>query len=144
MTDKINDPMGILSDGIPLRSSKHYNVGDGWELIYTGEEFRRSKCLERVAITRVEVTFDNEKNLKKFFELLKESDDRLSSIPDKEVMYDWQAPRIKDLTVRFGVAWYDKEFFYEKKDVYLSDMHKGIFKKFGVKPEDIRVEHIPL
>ncbi|NAW60105.1 MULTISPECIES: hypothetical protein [unclassified Vibrio] len=144
MVDKINDPMGVMSEGLPLKSSKHYDVGDGWKLVYTGEEFRRPKSLKRVAISRVEITFDSEKNLNKFLELLKESDDRLSKVPNDEVMYDWQAPRMKDLTVRFGVAWYDKDFFYEKKDVYLSDMHKSIFKKFGSKPELIRVEHIPL
>ncbi|GAB0152009.1 hypothetical protein [Marinobacterium sp. BA1] len=139
----MKDPLNIMPEGVPLKSDKFYNI-DGWERIYTGEEFRRPKDLQRVAITRVEITFSSEKNFEKFFSFLKESDDRLSKVPDSEVMYDWQSPIKNGLTIRFGVAWYDQDFYIEKKEAYLDKMHENLFKQFGAKVDDIRVEHIPL
>ncbi|WKN46531.1 hypothetical protein [Tunicatimonas pelagia] len=140
---KLVDVLGVMTDGIPLKNDSHYQI-EGWERIMTGEEFRRSKELQRVAITRAEITFENEDDLLKFLEVLKDSDDRLSRVPDSLVMYDWQSPIRNNLTVRFGVAWYDKDFYKEKKDAYLSQLHSNIFKKFGVKVDDMRVEQIPL
>lgn len=140
---KLTDILGIMTSGLPLRSDSHYHV-DGWERIMTGEEFRRSKDLKRVAITRAEVTFKNEDDLIKFIQVLKDSDDRLSKVPDSEVMYDWQSPTLRDLTVRFGVTWYDREFYKEKKDAYLTHLHANLFKQFGVDVKDMRIEHIPL
>ena len=139
----MKDPLNVMPDGIPLKSDPFYTV-EGWERIYTGEEFRRSKELRRVAITRVELSFDCEDNFEKFFQFLKDSDDRLSKVPDSEVMYDWQSPMKNGLTIRFGVAWYDADFYIEKKDAYLSGMHTKLFSQFGSKAEDMRIEHIPL
>ena len=140
----IQDALGVMSEGLPLSSAKHYEVGDGWKILMTGEELRRPKSLQRVAITRAEIQFSSEDNLLKFLEILKASDDRLSKVPDNEVMYDWQLVRVKDLTVRFGVTWYDKDFFAEKKDSYLSKLHTDLFKQFGIKAKDMLIEHIPL
>lgn len=140
----IRDVLGIMSDGLPLSSAKHFNVGDGWEILMSGEELRRAKTLQRVAITRAEIQFSSEENLLKFLEILRESDERLSRVPDEEVMYDWQMPRVKDLTVRFGVTWYNKDFFADRKDAYLTKLHTDLFKQFGIKAKDMRIEHIPL
>ena len=140
---KVVDALGVMESGVPLKSS-HYDVGDGWELLLTGEELRRPKELRRVAITRVEIKFSTQENLDKFLEIIKESDSRLSRVPDNEVMYDWQNIVAKGLVVRFGVAWYDQEFFAQRRDAYLSKMHEEVFVKFGIKAKDIRVEHVPL
>ena len=146
MTDQAKpDPLGILPDNtIPPKSQVHFDVGDGWEIILTGEELRRPKTLTRVAITRAEITFDSEANLLTFLELIKESDARLSKVPDSEVMYDWQMLRRKDLTVRFGVTWYDEHFYQQRKDAHHSSMHGNIFSKFGASADAMRIEHIPL
>ena len=109
-----------------------------------GEQDRRPSSLHRVAITRVEIKFDNEQSIKKFLEVLKETDDRLSQIPDDQVQYDWQRVAQKEQTVRFGVAWYDPEFFAARRDAYKSDMHRAVFADLGINPDSIRVEHIPL
>lgn len=140
---KLTDILGVMTSGLPLKGDSHYHV-EGWERVLTGEEFRRSKDLKRVAITRAELTFKNEDGLIKFMQVLKDSDDRLSRIPDSEVMYDWQAATLKGLTIRFGVAWYDREFYKEKKDAYLTQLHANLFKQFGVDVKDMRIEHIPL
>jgi hypothetical protein len=129
---------------IPVRSQSHFDVGDGWQVIMSGEDVRRAKSLQRVAITRAEIAFDSEEDLKKSLEIIKDSDARLSKVPDSEVMYDWQIVRRKGLTVRFGVAWYDQDFFQKRKDAYQSSVHQGIFKQFGVPSQSIRFEHVPL
>jgi hypothetical protein len=140
----INDPLGVLSADVPFRSADRYDVGDGWTVIMTGEEIRRAKDLRRVAITRGEITFGSEEQLKSFLDILRDSDARLSKVPDAEVVYDWQLVRRKDLTVRFGVSWYDDDFYQKRRNAYLSRLHGDIFARLGLKAEDLRIEHIPL
>jgi hypothetical protein len=136
-TQTVHDVLGVLGpDDI--------GAEDGWEIIMNGEETRRPKSLTRVAITRAEVTFSNEANLKKFVDVLEASDKRLRAIPDAEVRYDWQRVLRKNLTVRFGVAWYDREFYLSRRDAYKSEFHSRMLRDFGLTPEDMRVEHIPL
>ena len=144
MQNNFIDPLGVMTEGIPSKSDKHFNVGDGWEIILAGEEVRRPSSLKRVAITRAEVTFSSEENFIKFLEIIKETDQRLSKIPDIQVMYDWQLLRRKGLTVRFGVAWYDEEFYQTKMNAHLSELHSRVFSQFGVTKNEIRIEHIPL
>jgi hypothetical protein len=140
-----HDVLGVLDDDRnPMRSQTHFDVGDGWELILPGEELRRPRSLQRVAITRVEITFSSEEHLSTFLEIIRQSDERLSQVPDSEAMYDWQNLRRKGLTVRFGVAWYDQEFYRKRKDAHRSGLHEGIFIQFGTTPSDLRIEHIPL
>lgn len=44
-------------------------------------------------------------------------------------------------TVRFGVAWYNENFFQEKKDIYLDSHHGALFGKFRAEPSDGKVIH---
>src|SRR5688500_10009579 len=133
----IQDVLGVLR-------SDDASDQDGWQTVMTGEEARRPKSLTRVAITRAEVTFKNDTNLKSFLAVLESSDRRLAAISDAEVLYDWQRVMRKDLTVRFGVAWYHRDFFLSRRDAYRSEFHERLLKQFGLKPDDIRIEHIPL
>lgn len=59
--------------------------------------------------------------------------------------YDWQSTYIEDTEkgqkVIFGVAWYDKDFFEDKKDVYLNPLHVKQFAKFGKTPTKVDVSH---
>ena len=142
MTDFV-DPLGVMQSGFTLRSQIFNSLEDGWKMILPGEEVRRSKELKRIAITRAEITFNSEDNLNNFFEIIKESDARLSRIPDDQVMYDWQMVYRNDLTVRFGVAWYDENYYLEKKDVWRESMHFQVSSKFEISPESVRIEHIP-
>lgn len=122
------DPLGIIND-------------DGWETILVGEETRRGSNVNRVATTSVELTLRSEEDFDRFFAVLKASDERLSKVPDEAAHYDWQMVFRKGLTVRFGVAWYDLEFFMARKDAYLSDQHNSIFDSFNVSTADLKVIH---
>lgn len=136
------DPLGVMD--CTARNTTHYDVGDGWIEILNGEETRRPSSLRRVAYTRVEISFKSEEDFDKFFSIIRDSDKRLSAVPDSDVMYDWQKVRRNGLTVRFGVAWYNNDFYAQKKDAYLSTDHQKMFKAFGVCPDSVRVEHIPI
>lgn len=139
------DPLGILkSEADGVRSSAHFEVGDSWQTVLVGEEQRRPKSLTRVAITRAEIEFGSEDDFTRFLKIITASDERLRKISDDEVMYDWQQIRRKGMVVRFGVAWYDDEFYQSRKDAYLSELHSRVFAQFAVAPNAIRIEHIPL
>ncbi|HEX8174715.1 MAG TPA: hypothetical protein VF543_06310 [Pyrinomonadaceae bacterium] len=143
--NNVNDPLGVIEgSALPTKALEHFDVGDGWVIVMNGEEDRRPRELRRVAYTRAEITFDSEKDLSKFLEIIKKTDERLSKVPDSQVMYDWQKIRRRGLTVRFGVAWYDEDFYRQRKDAHLSSLHQGVLSQFGVTPESLRIEHIPL
>ncbi|UES60230.1 hypothetical protein GFK91_31440 (plasmid) [Roseibium aggregatum] len=116
----------------------------GWTTILSGEESRRPQSLNKVAITTVEVDLKSEEDFNRFFEIIKESDRRLSEIPDKEVMYEWVKVRRKGLSIRFGVAWYDQQFFNARKDAYLSNEHSSMFKEFHITSDDLKITHTQL
>ena len=135
-------PLNIL-EGLNDEILQHYDVGDGWVIVLTGDEITRPKTLIRVAMTRAEIVFSNENDYQKFMEVIRESESRMNQIPDSEVKYTWVIVRKKGLIVRFGVSWWDKKFYHERKDAYLSELHNRVFSKFNIKPDDLRIEHIP-
>ena len=110
----------------------------GWQLLLPGDE-RITKI--PVAQTICEISFDNEEALKACVEALRESDERLRQQPLNEVLYNWNAVYRQDMTIKFGVLWYDRAFFEKRKDAYKSDQHISVFDKFGVAPTNLIIEH---
>lgn len=47
----------------------------------------------------------------------------------------------KDFTVRFGVEWYDMDFFLKRKHAYQDHDHAKMYAQFGATTADIRVSH---
>ncbi|WP_299085853.1 hypothetical protein [uncultured Ruegeria sp.] len=125
-SDEFVDPLGVLGDG-------------EWEMILVGEETRRGADIHRVATTSVEVTLKSEEDFERFFEIIKASDERLAKVTAPH--YDWQMVLRKGMTIRFGVAWYDLEFFMAHKDAYLSDQHSSLFDQFNIEAADLKVHH---
>lgn len=80
---------------------------------------------------------------------LRESDERLRTRPEELMLWDWQSTWFEGEqanangggTVILGVAWYDPEFFAERRDAWLGRMHTRIYADLGVPMDDIRVEH---
>ncbi|MBQ1445000.1 MAG: hypothetical protein IIZ13_14260 [Renibacterium sp.] len=46
--------------------------------------------------------------------------------------------------MRFGVVWYDEEFFAEKKDIYLDKRHLAMFSGYGADESEVEVRHFVL
>jgi hypothetical protein len=92
-----------------------------------------------VAITKVSIQIPDPDNLKKCVAMLQASDIALSLKPDSA--YVWEMVTVVNDTVHFGVAWYDEQFFLEKKQVYTDVNHFRMFEQFGVTPADFNVQH---
>ncbi len=137
---KFVDPLGVLK-------TDEFFDDDGFETIMPGEASRRSADLSRYASTTAEITFDNEEDLQRFLSVIEETDRRLAAVTDAEIRartsagYDWQRISRRDMTVRFGVMWYDQEFFERRKDAYKSAMHRVVLGDFNVSPDDLSVKH---
>jgi hypothetical protein len=80
---------------------------------------------------------------------LRESDERLRSRPEEMMLWDWGSTYYeKDPgnpagggTVLLGVAWYDLEFYRDRREAWLGAMHKRAYARIGVALEDITVTH---
>lgn len=82
-------------------------------------------------------------------EALRQSDEKLRARPEELMLWDWQstwfeadpASTVGAGWVRLGVAWYDPEFYVDRRDAYLSVMHKRIYVMLGITEEDVEVTH---
>ncbi|RLU82096.1 hypothetical protein CTZ27_31390 [Streptomyces griseocarneus] len=80
---------------------------------------------------------------------LKDSDDRLRNRPEEQMLWDWQCTYFEadpdnkagGGSIILGVAWYDREFFDDRREAWFGAMHKRIYKDIGVPLENIIVEH---
>ncbi|MEV0045616.1 hypothetical protein AB0H60_19435 [Nocardia rhamnosiphila] len=116
-----------------------------------GETEERRAGREAIAESHIEMTLATDEAVAVCLAELEESDRRLAeSIKNgpkpSPGPYDWQvvtfeANEAGGGTVRFGVAWYNENFFQEKKDIYLDSNHGALFGKFGVEPSDVKVTH---
>ncbi len=65
----------------------------------------------------------------------------MSKRPDGRRFYDWQRAHQEGLTIHFGVAWYDRAFFEERKDAFKSQTHSAIFSQFNASADQFTVAH---
>ena len=80
---------------------------------------------------------------------LRDSDERLRSRPDELMLWDWKSsywePELNNPngggTVLLGVAWYDLDFFNDRRDAWFGAMHKRIYQDLGIPLENITVTH---
>ncbi|MFV8396082.1 hypothetical protein [Corynebacterium hindlerae] len=98
-----------------------------------------------VAESKVEISFPNSETKDRCLAALDSSDRRLAMGP-KTGGYDWQAVSEEALfdgsfIIRFGVAWYDSEFYREERDVYFGNEHRELFASFGIDPSEVKVSH---
>jgi len=69
------------------------------------------------------------------------SDDRLRARPEQMILWDWQRSFREGMSIYFGVAWYDKEFFERRKDVFEEPSHVAYYSMFGATPDRFKMEH---
>jgi hypothetical protein len=80
-------------------------------------------------------------------EALRESDARLRVRHDSMMLWSWNStwmephPEDGTSTIILGVAWYDREFFEERKDAGIGKMHRLIYDEIGVDLADVDVTH---
>jgi hypothetical protein len=96
---------------------------------------------ELVARTRCEIVFDNENDLQSCVDALRESDEELKRRPDSLKLWSWEITYREGMTIHFGVNWYDRAFFEQRKEAFRTDRHAAIFKKFNATPDRFKVVH---
>jgi hypothetical protein len=82
-------------------------------------------------------------------EALRESDERLRNRPEELMLWDWRStywePDMSNEhgggTVLLGVAWYDEEFYRDRRVAWFGPMHQRIYQQIGVPLEAIEVTH---
>lgn len=119
--------------------------------VLSGEDTDPARRGDKQVIARSECTYycPDEATAYRCISALKESDKRLRERPEEQMLWDWQAttwePELHNPngggSVRLGVAWYDQEFFDERRDAWFGRMHQKIYQQLGIPLEDITVEH---
>lgn len=105
-----------------------------------------TRVVGRTQVAQSDVTLElpTDAAIEKRLRALDASDLRLAASPGK---YDWKFAWVDPNTdteggrVRFGVAWYDEDFFEEKRDVYLDVKHLRMIAGFGADEGSVNVEH---
>lgn len=96
------------------------------------------------AITKVHITFDNERDLRNCVRMLRWSDERLRARPEQLIAWSWESSFREDMTIYFGVAWYDPEFYARRKDAFMEPAHASYYAMFGATPDRFNMTHTVL
>lgn len=141
----MTDVMNIAGDLVPkIDAVLHELLERGKServMILAGTETEGNRRRKPYAITKVEISFDDEDALRTCVRLLRWSDDRLRARPDQLILWDWSRSFREKMTISFGVTWYDREFFEKRKDAFMEPQHATYYAYFGAKPEDFKMEH---
>ncbi|GHH43840.1 hypothetical protein [Lentzea cavernae] len=115
------------------------------ELILWGEEAPgRRGDRTVVAESHCDFTLGDDEAVERCIAALQASDEKLAKNPG--TMYNWQRTWLQRHeegggTVTFGVAWYDEQYFNDKKTVFMERMHDAIFNKIGISADAVQVTH---
>jgi hypothetical protein len=110
-------------------------------MILSGTETSESRLRKPYAVTHVQITFDNEDDLRKCVRLLRWSDERLRARPDQILLWEWDNSFRENMTISFAVNWYDSQFFERRRDAFMEPRHASYYGQFGAKPEDFKLRH---
>ncbi len=119
--------------------------------VLTGEDDDGTRRGTKTVIARSESRYycPDAATVARCIEALRESDERLRSRPEELMLWDWQTTYLEPElgspagggTVLLGVAWYDLEFYRDRREAWLGAMHKRAYATIGVALEDITVTH---
>lgn len=119
--------------------------------VLTGEDNDAVRRAGKTVIARSECTYycPDATTAERCIEALRASDERLRSRPEELMLWDWQSTYWEAEqentkgggTVILGVAWYDQEFFNDRRDAWFGTMHQRVYSAIGIPMEDINVTH---
>lgn len=121
-------------------------------LMLEGEDGDAGRRGRKKVIAKSECRFDcpNDDILATCIEQIRLSDEHLKSRPEEMALWDWQRtfiesnslkPRKSGGVVILGVAWYDEQFFDEKRNAYANPSHLEKYLNIGLHEEAITVTH---
>lgn len=119
--------------------------------VLTGEDDDETRRAAKTPIARSDCRYycPDAATVTRCIQALHDSDERLRSRPEDLMLWDWQSTFFEPDpgssagggTVLLGVAWYDTEFYEERREAWLGAMHKRAYAAIGVPLEDITVTH---
>ncbi|MGW1203285.1 hypothetical protein [Streptomyces cyaneofuscatus] len=119
--------------------------------VLNGEDTDATRRGDKKAVARSECTYycPDETTARRCIDALEESDRRLRERPEELMLWDWQATYFEAEqdnplgggSVILGVAWYDQEFFDDRRDAWFGRMHQRIYQQLGIPLENIDVSH---
>ena len=119
--------------------------------VLTGEDDDVARRNGKTPIARSECTYycPDAATAERCIQSLRDSDERLRSRPEEQMLWDWQSTYWEAEignengggTVLLGVAWYDQQFFDDRRGAWFGTMHRRIYQQLGIPMEDITVTH---
>jgi hypothetical protein len=120
-------------------------------VVLTGEDLDPDRRGTKKIVARSECRFrcDDDETLNRCIEQLRASDEHLRSRPAEMMLWDWQHTTMEKSAfgdqpggvIVLGVAWYDLEFFTDRKDAYTNPSHLAKYLDIGLAPGAIEVSH---
>ncbi|MEW2161153.1 hypothetical protein AB0950_39035 [Streptomyces sp. NPDC007189] len=117
--------------------------------VLSGSDAERREDEKPIAFSDCRYYCPDEATVRKVVEALRESDERLRSRPEELMLWEWEATFFEAEqgnpngggTILLGVAWYDEDFYNERKGAWFGTMHRRIYQQLGVPMENITVTH---
>lgn len=129
--------LDLMAIGFP-KNFEPYTREDGWTVVLPGEEEVRGDKIV-VASSDVEIRLKSSDDVQKCIRILEGSDRRLKLVFSNP--WNWGPAMYKGNIIRFGVAWYDLEFFESRKNAWFGDDHRAFYSQFGATVDDFTVNH---
>jgi hypothetical protein len=134
----------ILRDVVPDQAVTRVRV-----LIGEDEDINRRGSKQLIAWSDCRYYCPDAATARRCIDALRESDERLRARPEELMLWDWQSTFFQadpanpagGGTVLLGVAWYDGEFYTERRDAWFGAMHKRAYTRIGVALDNITVTH---
>lgn len=119
--------------------------------VLTGADADPVRLAGKVPIAKSDCSYycPNAEVAERCVQALRASDERLRSRPEEQMLWDWECTWFEPEpgnpagggTVILGVAWFDTEFFTERRDAWFGRMHTKIYADLGIPMDDITVTH---
>lgn len=133
-------PTGLIPENAPARVR-----------VLVGEDADAARRAGKTVIARSDCTYycPDAATVARCIKALRDSDERLRSRPEELMLWDWECTYFEadpgnqagGGTVILGVAWYDAEFYADRREAWLGTMHKRAYAGIGVTLDDITVTH---
>lgn len=119
--------------------------------VLVGEDADTARRGDKAVIARSDCRYycPDAVTVERCIEALRDSDERLRNRPDELMLWDWESTFFEadpdnqagGGTILLGVAWYDAEFYEDRREAWLGAMHKRAYAGIGVSLDDITVTH---
>jgi len=122
------------------------------ELVLVGEDGDPARRGDKqvIAMSTCRFSCPDRDTLERCVAAIRKSDEHLRNRPEEMMLWDWQSTFVEMVgndrdeagaTVILGVAWYDDDFFQEKRGAHLDRMHRTMYEAIGLPAGSIDVTH---